>query len=297
MSPNYCYSYWRSRYPKRVLFSVLNNELRENKKQTLFATCTGFYRLKADIRGNRFQNNTGQVVVIIDEDFCGASRVSNPVQVNITQNSFLNNSANNAVYLDFKGKADVRDNIFEGNQGRTMFPKLFRRSTDKAMVVFKEGTFEFQENLFDRNGYRYLLSTLYFNHRSIIDARYNWWNTSQECEIKDMIFDFHDRVQLAEVKYFPFLLSLDKNDIVSTSISRKSCLLRGQTIGGALDRELVLPSSPLPYKVRDDILILSNGFLRIPSNTTLEFPPRAAMLVQGQLHVMGKTRRNCPVFT
>ena len=80
---------------------------------------------------------------------------------------------------------------------------------------------------------------------------------------------------------------MTKSATTSSSIPRQSCFLRNESIGGPLDRLLVLSSAGSPYEVRDDIIILSNGTLVIPKNVTLQFPPRSGMFVQGTLLVDG----------
>lgn len=117
-------------------------------------------------------------------------------------------------------------------------------------------------------------STLRHDHKRIIDAKFNWWGTKQECEIVDKIFDFRHRVQLSPVEFFPYLLSSNKSCTVDLNIPRPSCFIRKASIGGILDRPLALTEVDSPYEVRDDVIILTNGSLVIPKNVTLLFPPR-----------------------
>ncbi len=183
----------------------------------------------------------------------------------------------------------VRNNTFEDNKVVTkdIFPNFFRRSTTRAVIVLKEGSFTLRENILENPSFPFQISTLRQNPRRAIDAKFNWWGTTEECEIVDRIFDFHHRVELSSVNFFPFLLSSNRTHATNASISRPSCFLRDASIGGIVDRPLSLSSADSPYEVRDDIIILTNGSLIIPKNVTLEFPSRSAMVVQGTLHVDG----------
>ena len=290
MSPEY---YWWTK-PRRVQASVTANHFEQNKVNTFHVSSCVY--LEAVIKSNRFINNTDKVLALMNNDRCGSNkgRDLNPVKVEINENRFMKNRAENVLFIDFSSfpetiSAIVRNNTFEDNEAATkdLFPNFYRRSTTRAVIVLKEGTFTVRENILENPKFAYQLSTLRADYQHSIDAKFNWWGTAEECKIVDRIFDFQHRLQLSPVEFFPYLLSSNKTRAVNSSISRPSCFLKGAKIGGIVDRPLALLSADSPYEVQDDIIILPNGSLYIPKNVTLQFPSRSTMVVQGMLFVDG----------
>ena len=294
LTPDSCSWSSYSLRPRRLETIVINNYFEQNKGNTLYVYCTGFLGLNAVIESNTFRNNTDKVMTLFDNNNCGANYKSNPVNVKIDNNIFMNNRAENVLYIDYSSfpetrHAIVRNNTFEDNEvaSKDLFPTFFRRSTTRTVIVLNEGTFNLHENIFENPSFAFQLSTLRHAHRRAIDAKFNWWGTAEECQIVDRIFDFQHRVQLSPVDFFPYLLSSKKTRAINSSIARPSCFLKGARIGGILDRPLALSSAVSSYEVRDDIIILTNGSLSIPKNVTLQFPSRSAMVVQGRLLAVG----------
>ena len=294
LSPDYCSWNHYSLRPRRMETIVTNNYFEQNNGNTFYVYCAGFLGLNAVIESNTFRNNTDKVMTLFDNNNCGANYKSNPVNVKIDNNIFMDNRAENVLYIDYSSfhetrHAIMRNNTFEDNEvvSKDVFPTFFRRSTTRAVIVLKEGTFNLHENILENPSFAFQLSTLRHAHRRAIDAKLNWWGTAEECQIVDRIFDFQHRVQLSPVDFFPYLLSSRKTKAINSSIARPSCFLKGARIGGILDRPLALSSAVSSYEVRDDIIILTNGSLSIPKNVTLEFPSRSAMVVQGRLLAVG----------
>ena len=294
LSPDSCTWLSYALKPRRLEVIVTNNHFEENRVNAFYVFCTGFLGLDAVIESNTFINNTDKVLTLLDNNNCGANYKSNPVNVKIDKNNFTKNRAENILFIDYISfpetrSAIVNNNTFEDNEVATkdLFPNFFHRTTTRAVVVLKEGSFTLRENILENPGFVYQFSTLRHDHRRVIDAKFNWWGTAEECEIVDRIFDFQHRVQLSPVDFFPYFLSSSKTSVVSSSIQRPSCFLRGASIGGIVDRPLSLSSADSPYDVRDDVIILTNGSLVIPKNVTLQFPSRSAMVVQGTLLVDG----------
>ena len=290
-----CY-YWHLQQPRKVSATVSNNRFEENTGRPFYVYCTGRFGLEAVLESNRFINNTDKVLTVVDDNQCGANyKASRPVNVEIRENVFLKNQVSEKVVLiDFSSFPDTRsatiiNNTFEDNEAVTKnrFPKFYHRTTTRAVIVLKEGTFTLRENVFENPGFVFQISTLRHDHQRVVDAKRNWWGTADECKIVDRIFDFRHRVQLSPVDFFPYITSYNKTIVVNSNISRPSCFLRNGSIGGILDRVLVLSSASSPYEVRDDIIVLTNGSLVIGKNVTLHFPPRSAMVVKGTLVVEG----------
>ncbi len=294
LSTGYCT--WRYKLLKlrRAEAIVTNNNFEENKGNAFYVNCTGSLGLDAAIEANTFKNNTDTVLTLIDNDNCDVNYNSNPVNVKIEKNIFIKNRAENVLFIDYSSFPEtrfavVKNNTFQDNKAATknLFPRFFRRSATRAVIVLKEGSFTLRENILENSDFAFQLSTLRHDHWRAIDAKFNWWGTTKECEIVDKIFDLQHRVHLSPVNFFPYLLSANKTNAIGSSVPRPSCFIRGSSIGGKVDRALALSSAASPYEVRDDIIILTNGSLTIPKNVTLRFPSRSAMVVQGTLHVDG----------
>ena len=287
-------NYWWTK-PRRVQASVTDNHFEQNKVNAFHVFCV---YLEAVIESNRFINNTDKVLTLMNNNRCRLNKKRdsnlNPVNVEINENRFMKNRAENVLFIDYSSSPEtvsaiVRNNTFEDNEAATkdLFPNFYRRSTTRAVIVLKEGSVILRENVLENPKFAYQLSTLRPDYQQGIDAKFNWWGTAEECRIVDRIFDFQHRVQLSPVEFFPYLLSSNKTRAISLSIPRPSCFLKGTKIGGIVDRPLALSSDDSPYDVQDDIIILTNGSLSIPKNVTLQFPSRSAMVVQGTLLVDG----------
>ena len=294
LSPDSCSWNSHSLKPRRLEAIVTNNHFEENKVNAFYVYCTGFLGLDAVIESNKFKNNTDKVMTLVDNNNCGANYKSKPVNVKIDKNTFEKNRAENVLFIDYGSfpetrSAFVKNNTFEDNEAtiKDLFQNFFRRSTTRAVIVLKEGSFTLRDNILENSNFAFQLSTVRHDHRRVIDAKFNWWGTEEECKIVDKIFDFQHRVQLSPVNFFPYFLSLNKTISVDSSIPRPSCFLRGSSIGGIVDRPLTLSTADSPYEVRDDIIVLTNGTLTIPKNVTLRFPSRSAMVVQGKILVNG----------
>ena len=285
-------NFWWTK-PRRVQASVTDNHFEQNKVNAIHVFCV---YLESVIESNRFINNTDTVLSLMNNNRCGSNtgRNVNPVKVEINENRFLKNRAENVLFIDYSSfpetiSAIVKNNTFEDNEAATkdLFPNFYRRSTTRAVIVLKEGSFTLRENILENPKFAYQLSTLRPDYQHSIDAKFNWWGTAEECKIVDRIFDFQHRVQLSPVEFFPYLLSANKARAINSSIPRPSCFLKGAKIGGIVDRPLALLSEDSPYEVQDDIIILTNGSLSIPKNVTLQFSSRSAVVVQGSLLVDG----------
>ena len=218
------------------------------------------------------------------------SHISNSAEIKLTSNIFANNIAENVIFIDFANWPNLRSAEINNNTDNTetdLFAGTFRRSTKFAVVTLKWGNFNLHENKFMSSNFTFYVSTMLYNFKSTVAAQRNWWGTKKECDIRDTIFDFEDRVQLAKISYFPYLTSPDTRDVIPDNVTRKSCFLRGNQLGGTLEESLVLNDQGSPYIVKNDLIVLSNGSLTIAPNVTLIFPQRSAFVVQGHVSVEG----------
>ena len=287
------YFYFVSRDYRKVFLTVNRNLVLENKGTSFYIDCPAAYKLTAKVQNNTFQNNRGNVITISDRHRCGAS-VTNPVDVEILSNQFINNKAlDHVLFVDLFKWPNIRfvlikNNTFSGNDiERYPFPNIVRHTIAKATVVIKEGNFTIMENSFENQRFPYHIATLLLDFKRVVIASRNWWDTINECNISDAIFDFQDRLQLAHVKYYPFLLSTDRNDTAEGKVAKKGCFWTGKSLGGILERDLTIAGNNSPYHVVGDIVVLPNATLTITRNVTLVFPPQSALLVQGRVFIRG----------
>ena len=294
MSPDYDRSWYGLRKVEAV---VTNNHFEQNEGNALYMNNNVFSGFEAIVKSNIFIKNTDKVMTLVVNGNCGASCQNVPVNVIIRRNSFKENIVENVLFIDYRSFHDtrfavVRNNTFENNKPSTgLNPNFFQRETTRAVIVLKEGSFTMRENILENPSFTYQLSTLRRDHHRVIDAKFNWWGTTDECKIVDRIFDFQHRVHLSPVEFFPYHFSLNKTSFVHSSAPRPFCFLRGSSIGGIVDRPLALSTADSPYEVRDDIIVLTNGTLTIPGNVTLMFPSKSVMVIQGKLLVNGTANK------
>ncbi|XP_068733405.1 protein bark beetle-like [Montipora capricornis] len=288
---------------RKVLALVSGNVFQENSRSAFLMKAWYLHSwyhahiMDAVIASNHFINNSGAVFVLEAGYHCfGAKKPSKPLQ--IKNNVFTKNRVTENVlsvdvrecwYSEARRSVAILNNTFEDNQLTTKdrFPSFYHRTTSRAVLVLNGGRFILHENTFENHAFPFETSTLDHDPGHVIDARFNWWGSTNECDIADRIFDYRRRAQLSLLEFFPYMVSKNKSLHMNLTILRPSCFLRNRTIGGILDRPLYLPSEDNGYEVRDDIIILTNGSLVIPGNTTLYFPSRSVMVAQGSLIVDG----------
>ena len=215
LSPDSCpYS---NQKPRKLFATVRNNHFEGNKGNAFCVYCTGQLGLDAAIESNKFLNNTDKVLTFVDDNRCRANDQykTNPVRSRITGNIFKKNRVSeNVLFIDFSSFPEIRsaaviNNTFHNNAltRKDLFPKFYRRSTTRAVIVLKEGRFIVRENIIENPGFTFEISTLRHKHREVLDAKYNWWGTAEECKIVDRIFDFRHRIHLSPVDFFPYKMS------------------------------------------------------------------------------------------
>lgn len=283
----YC-SYRYNRFIRHVQLSFIENRVNGNQNDGLNVRSPEVYGLEALLRGNTFENNTGSSLKVTHNCRYG----NMPVHVHVLSNTFRKNKGDHVIFVDYGRLPDrrfsiVRNNTFDDNEVPETFSTRYIRIKTQAVVTLKEGNFTVERNFFDNPSYPHDIATYLQERNRIISAKQNWWGTQDECKIKKRIFDFEDRLDLARIEYYPFLVSSDFTNLSFHIGVRPFCFLIGNQLGGILDQSLTLSKRNTSFQVISDVTVLSNGSLTIEGNVTLEFPLQAVFFVQGQVVIKG----------
>ena len=287
------------RYPsarhRHVQLSFDGNKVKENQKFGLYIYGPEWYELDADFTNNDIKNNSGYAMKVAYYDYNCPDHRSFPVNVKVLSNSFIKNKGEYTVFVDYNTLPEMRyvlikNNIFFENRGVRSFFSDYVRIRTQAVLAVKEGTAVVKHNSFKNPLFPHEMVTLLKDHERFIQASENWWGSSDECKIKERIFDFGDRVELAKIHYYPFLDSFNSTNVKVHNGTRPFCFLQGNRLGGTLNKAVTLPSNSTAYQVIGDVTVLPKGILTIEANVTLEFPLQAVFIVFGQVIVKGTNR-------
>ncbi|KFB47778.1 AGAP009143-PA-like protein [Anopheles sinensis] len=122
--------------------------------------------------------------------------------------------------------------------------------------------------------------------RNYLDARENWWGSSDEVHIRKRIFDFDDWNNHAEALYRPYLVE----DMIDGSISGRegsSPPVDLTALGGRIQENLEIFRREVPYVIRSDITVMPGVTLSIQPGVVMEFAPNVGILVLGTLLARG----------
>ncbi|CAH1231914.1 TNXB [Branchiostoma lanceolatum] len=126
-----------------------------------------------------------------------------------------------------------------------------------------------------------------------IDARYNWWGSAVEAEIREKISDFDDWNDRAPVDYFPYLTGPDLSSPPADPSSR-GVTMTTDNIGGRLYHSLNLRKDRGPYIIQADLTVFENASLTIDPGSIIKVPPCVGLLNLGSLVAQGT--RTEPIF-
>ena len=290
--PSGCY--WRSfTRQRRVKLLFADNKLEGNRKFGLDIYGPELYELNAVLANNRFYENSGHAMITVAYyDHSCADYYSFPVNVQVVSNIFMKNRGEYTFFVDFKSLPTkrhiiIRNNTFLGNQGIRSFSSGYLRTKTQAVLAVKEGNVIVKHNSFVNPLFPHELAVLLKDHERVIQAGENWWGTRDECKLKDRIFDFEDRVELALIHYYPFLDSYNSTSAKLHNGVRPFCFLRGNKLGGTLNQAVNITKDFTAYQVIGDVTVLPDGVLTIEENVTLEFPLKGVFLVHGQVIIKG----------
>ena len=292
-----CSNPHRNRYLK---LSFERNKVMGNKKYGLFFYGPEQSEVEATVQNNTMQENTGYALGLEYKTNCSASRLF-PVLVNVQGNIFTQNKGEYIVFVNFKSLTSVHQmsisqNSFFKNQKVPKFSKHYIRVKTQTVLAISKGNVTVMRNAFDNPMFPHEIAALSMDHEIMHQAIENWWGTSDECKVKERIFDYEDRVELARIQYYPFLVYHNSTSVIIHNSTRALCFLQGTKVGGIVNQPITIPKNSGSYQVTGDVTVLSGGTLTIEENVTLEFDLKAVFLVYGELKVKG-TSTNRVRFT
>ncbi|XP_049825562.1 protein bark beetle isoform X2 [Aethina tumida] len=145
-----------------------------------------------------------------------------------------------------------------------------------------------RRNLFTNNAMDYQLvagiKTAKINN--YLDVAENWWGTTLEEEIKNVIFDFDDWNDHAIAKFLPYLLSGEFEGDLSITYYRNTSIDM-ENLGGRITENVELRNKGSPYIIRSDLTVMPNTVFTIYPGVVMEFAPNVGMLVLGSLIAKG----------
>jgi len=285
--------YWYSDMERRVQLSFTGNKVKWNRKLGLLFSGPETYQLNATLRRNHLEGNTRYTLKVIHDPYYSCHRrFPLPVTVSVIENTFVDNKGEYIVFVDYKSLPDkrfivIKNNTFRNNRWVQQFPSRYSRTKTQAVLGINEGTFNVEHNLFENPLFPHELATLIKDHGRMLQARENWWGSRDECYVKERIFDFEDRVELAQIQYYPFLVFQNSSNVEVHNDTRPICFLRGNKLGGTLNRSVTLYKERGSYQVTGDATVLLDGVLTIEEGVTLEFPIQAVFIIYGQVIIKG----------
>ena len=281
-------------WQRSVQLLFTGNKVKGNKKYGLDIYGPEWYVLSAVLANNIYYENSGLALTVRHGRRCSYEN-SSPFNLQVSSNIFSKNKGENIFFVDCetlptKCHVTIRNNTFLDNQRIRLFSRNYLRTKTQAVLAVKGGNVTIKYNSFINPLFSHELAALLKDREHVLLAEENWWGTRDECKIKDRLFDFEDRVELAQIQYYPFL---DSNNSTSPKLLdgvRPLCFLRGNNLGGTLNHVLNITNPNDAYRVISDVTILSDGVLFIEGNITLEFPLKSVFLVQGKVIIKGNKK-------
>ncbi|XP_052783699.1 protein bark beetle-like isoform X2 [Mya arenaria] len=184
----------------------------------------------------------------------------------------------------------VSRNYIVGNTHSYVAQGLGTTSVPVTYAVAVKGVqnITFNKNVLDNGQLQYELvagvTSLILDNK--LNAKENYWGTTDQFLIKKRIFDFDDWNNFAIAEYFPFLavpnpignLATDTELVIELDLNH---------LGGRIEEDYTIPARSQPYIVYSDITVMPGVKFTIPPGTELQFYPNVGILVLGQLIATG----------
>ena len=291
--PSNC-GWGNDRWQRSVQLLFTGNKVKGNKKNGLDILGPEWYVLSAVLANNIYYENSGLALTVRHGRRCSYEN-SSPFNLQVSSNIFLKNKGENIFFVDCetlptKCRVTIRNNTFLDNQRIQLFSSNYLRTKTQAVLAVKGGNVTIKYNSFINPLFSHELAALLKDREHVLLAEENWWGTRDECKIKDRVFDFEDRVELAQIQYYPFLDSYNSTSSKLYDSVRPFCFLRGNKLGGTLNQVLNITNQIDTYQVVSDVTILLDGVLFLEGNITLEFPLKSVFLVQGKVIIKGNKK-------
>ena len=283
-----------NRWQRSVQLLFTGNKVKGNKKNGLDILGPEWYVLSAVLANNIYYENSGLALIVRHGRRCSYEN-SSPFSLQVSSNIFFKNKGENILFVDCatlltKCRVTIRNNTFLDNQRIRIFSSNYLRVKTQAVLAVNGGNVTIKFNSFINPLFSHELATLLKDREHVLLAEENWWGTRDECKIKDRVFDFEDRVELAQIQYYPFLDSYNSTGSKLYDSVRPFCFLRGNKLGGTLNQVLNITNQIYTYQVVSDVTILLDGVLFLEGNITLEFPLKSVFLVQGKVIIKGNKK-------
>ena len=234
------------------------------------------------------------------------------VTLDISYNYFHNNSGRYAVCLELNEQnrnhfINFTYNRLEYNYMYEAYKELNSRGSVSAVLIVSSSNIRVNFNYFNNSLSKIQIGTRLDNLTSIINASHNWFGlfepvyhlnylytnrdvcNSKWFKIRERVFDFYNRSNLAQVVYWPFSCNEYSNSFEASTYLQPPNAFDFRSVndfGGVFDmHDFTLPQTR--YLVTNDIIIRPSSKLILRSGTELNFLNGVGMLVQGELIIDG----------
>lgn len=226
---------------------ILNSNISYNKAGGLYldAHPSGVFRIER----NLFSRNTGSTCISLTFQ---NSRYLPPGNVSVVGNSFLDNSVTNVIYMN-----DV--------------------SPDKLYAIVLENRFENPTSKFEL----YINTSWKSNY--FLDAKQNWWGSSDERFIESRIYDFFSDVRLAVVDTASVYLDSGMTSLVDSNAWRDFDA-NSSHFGGVLRQSVTINMESMitsTIYVTNSILVPSHVQLQLIGSKVVNFAKLTGIVVEG----------------
>lgn len=237
---------------------------------------------------NEFFNNTGGNIVNIKS-------ISSETNVMIARNIWRNNIGQESMIrldigeLILGTNSTFLHNVLIDNIVHEKYPYLQEFLKNEATIVYVSGKIIFHQNFLENSLSPYEFATKKLYQAEVVDARLNWWGTSNPDGILSRIFDFRSRIAVNMVNFLPFLGSKNTSNVVH---DQKPTFIFAQNdkLGGPLVRSMVLGKDRSPYLVTRDVIVHPNATLVIEKGVHVKTLPYLGFDVYGKLEMIGEEK-------
>jgi len=185
-----------------------------------------------------------------------------------------------------------RYNVLRRNAVVGASPTLNQRTRAYAVLVMSSSNVVVERNWLENPASRYEVATHLRDMSVTLEAKKQWWGTTDYERIVPRIFDQFNRYDLARIVYHPALSHdwLYTPVLTDRQIAIEVAFSRGDRLGGRL-AEQFRTAPGATYRVDRDISVLGWGRLYLSAGTTLEFSNALGLLIEGFVEMQGTSDR------
>jgi hypothetical protein len=281
---------------------ISNSEFREHRESGLnIAEKCG---MTSFIGNTNFQSNNIGVKTLCDNsnnnmtiekcEFTNHTYISVAVNnggIATIRNNVFKDNKYSCIDIQEKGIAmSLERNVFTGTVVENSLPLyVLDLKTISSVVILRNKAFmRLRYNVFNNPDIQFQLATTVRDVVYAIDASYNYWGSADVNDVTNSLYGYHHQGILAKIFYHPYLESADENDYNNAS-QQYPDVVQGRDIGGIVTDQVELLDTRIPYHVTKDVIIHSDGYLKIGEGVTLEFEPGRGIIVMGALDIRGSS--------